>query len=121
MSREDAESIIANLRHLPEEWDRLYHSMHLNMIIHRDDVAWLASRISDDVDRGLIVVEINMRKAKNSCELDVIFRTVVDIVNNPVIQTALGAALTLLIKEIKDGLKSRTEKRMKGKELAGVS
>jgi hypothetical protein len=120
MSRDDAKSILEDLSQLSSEWDTRFNSARLNMVIHRDDVGWLANRFSEDVDRGLIEVEIIIRKAKNSCELDVIIRTMVDIMNTPAIQTAMGAALTLLLKEIKDGLMARTEKRMNGKEPAGV-
>jgi hypothetical protein len=94
----------------------------MSIMIERDDVGWITSRISEDVDRGLITADINIRKSSLSCELDIALRTVSDIMNKPALQTAMGASLTLLIKEIKDGLiRRRKEKIMKDKRIAGVS
>ena len=82
----------------------------------------MACCISEGVDRGLITADINIQKSLLSCELDIALRTVSDIMNNLALQTAMRASLTLLIKEIKDGLiRRRKEKMMKDKRIAGVS
>lgn len=119
-TREKLEDILKRLENLPNSWEPMINNMHINMMLERDDVGWLTNRISEDVDRGLIIADINIRKSSFSCELEIIIRTVADIVNSPAVQTAMGTALTLLLKEIKDGLIGRYKKKLNNPEIAGV-
>jgi hypothetical protein len=120
MKQEKLDDILKRLENLPDSWKPMVDNMQMNMKLERDDVGWLTNRISEDVDRGLITADINIRKSSSSCELDIIIRTLADIANNTAVQTAIGAALTLLIKEIREGLIWRYKKKLNNPEIAGV-
>jgi hypothetical protein len=119
MRQEKVEDILKRLENLPDSWEPMINNMHMNMMLERDD-GWLTNRISEDVDRGLIIADINIRKSSFSCELEIIIRTVADMANSPAVQTAMGAALTLLVKEIREGLIGRYKKKLNNPEFAGV-
>jgi hypothetical protein len=120
MRQEKLEDILKRLEDLPDSWEPMINNMHMNMMLERDDVGWLTNRISEDVDRGLIIADINIQKSSFSCELEIIIQTVADIANSPAVQTAMGAALILLIKEIREGLIGRYKKKLNNLEIAGV-
>jgi hypothetical protein len=114
--------ILKSLQDLPNGWEPMVNTLRITMMVDREDVGWLMSRIAEDVDRGLVSAHIGMQKSSSSCGLEIVFQTVSDIANNPIVQTTVAAALTMLIREIREGLiRKRKQKMMKDKEIAGVS
>jgi hypothetical protein len=63
MRQERLKDILKRLENLPDSWGPMMDIIHIKIMLEREDIGWFTDRISEDVDRGLIVADINIRKS----------------------------------------------------------
>ncbi len=92
--------ILEKLESLPESWDRNKKEITLKITVHRDDATQISSRIYEDVDRGLLSVNIHASHSEHSVDLTITLSVSVDL-------TPIITALSLLLYEMKTKTISR--------------
>jgi hypothetical protein len=104
------------LRRLPEKWDRSKNAMELRMVADSQDAAWVAKRIFQDVDRGLIKANFMVKRSKySSCEMVINIESIANIVGDNTYSAAgvIVTALNVLLRDIKFGtILSRNKKKL---------
>ena len=86
--------ILEKLENLPEHWDKKRKVITLKITAHRDDAAWISSRVYEDVDRGFLSAQILANHSKHSVDLTITLSISVDL-------TPIITALSLLLYELK--------------------
>jgi hypothetical protein len=105
--------VLEVLRRLPERWDRSKNAMELLMIADSQDAAWVAKRIFQDIDRGLIKANFMVKRSKySSCEMIVNIESIANVANNTYSTAGvIITALKVLLRDIKFGTILRRSKK----------
>jgi hypothetical protein len=102
------------LRRLPEKWDRSKNATELRIIADSQDTAWVAKRIFQDVERGLIKANFMIKRSKySSCEMVINIESIANIVAGNTYSAAgvIITALNILLRDIKFGTILRRNKK----------
>jgi hypothetical protein len=103
------------LETLPEAWDTSQKEMHLHIIANIEDATWVARKVFEDIDRGLINANLMIKKSEHSCDMFVDIKSVLEF------GSAVATVLTFLLKELKSELVKRRKKELDEKRyLAGI-
>jgi Bacterial Ig-like domain len=100
--------ILKHLESLPDKWDLSKNTETLHIIAEKGDAIWVTNRVFEDIDRELIETEFRVKKSEHS--YDIIMT--IDILK-PYLLAAVGPILTLLLKDIKEGLIRRRKKKLR--------
>ena len=105
--------VLEVLRRLPERWDRSKNAMELLMIADSQDAAWVAKRIFQDIDRGLIKANFMVKRSKySSCEMIINIESIANVANNTYSTAGvIITALNVLLRDIKFGTILRRNKK----------
>jgi len=105
--------VLEVLRRLPERWDRSKNAMELLMIADSQDAAWVAKRIFQDIDRGLIKANFMVKRSKySSCEMIINIESIANVANNTYSTAGvIITALNVLLRDIKFGSILRRNKK----------
>jgi hypothetical protein len=106
--------VLEVLRRLPEKWDRSKNAMELRIIADSQDTSWVAMRVFQDVERGLIRANFIVKRSKySSCEMVINIESIANIVADNTYSAAgvVITALNVLLRDIKFGTILRRNKK----------
>ena len=102
------------LRRLPEKSDRSKNAMEPRIIADSQDTSWVAMRVFQDVERGLIRANFMVKRSKySSCEMVISIESIANIVADNTYSAAgvIITALNVLLRDLKFGTILRRNKK----------
>ena len=96
----NADHVLNTLYDLPEHW--IGKEMKLRIIANRRDVTWVTKRVLEDVERGLINAEFEVKGSDNNlCDVSFILKISKGLSELPAAVTAINPVLSFLLSDIK--------------------
>src|SRR5215208_240924 len=96
----NADHVLITLYDLPEHW--IGKEMKLRIIANRRDATWITKRVLEDVERGLINAEFEVKGSDNNlCDLSFVLKISKGLSELPAAVTAINPVLSFLLSDIK--------------------
>jgi hypothetical protein len=96
----NADHVLNTLYDLPEHW--IGKEMKLRIIANRRDATWITKRVLEDVERGLINAEFEVRGSDNNlCDVSFVLKISKGLSELPAAVTAINPVLSFLLSDIK--------------------
>src|SRR5215203_884594 len=96
----NADHVLNTLYDLPEHW--IGKEMKLRIIANRRDVTWVTKRVLEDVERGLINAEFEVKGSDNNlCDVSFVLKISKGLSELPAAVTAINPALSFLLSDIR--------------------
>ena len=96
----NADHVLNTLYDLPEHW--IGKEMKLRIIANRRDATWITKRVLEDVERGLINAEFEVKGSDNNlCDVSFILKISKGLSELPAAVTAINPVLSFLLSDIK--------------------
>ena len=103
--------ILYVLNDLPEQW--IGKEMKLHVIADRRDAIWITGRVFEDVQRGLITAQFDVKDSDHLCDISLILKIADGLASFPAAVTAINPIFSFILTDIKSEAIFRRKRRIK--------